>query len=159
MSDLKEAGNLLRRAEMDLKAVQGMGDSAVFTDEVFGGRVQETAEKLLKSWLAMHGVKYPRTHDLALLLRLLGEHREPAAKFEELVEYTAYITKFRYGVLPEPVAPLERDSSWGDSSGLAGCGTAWAGEGGERIAVQASKLTAEPGGACGQASHILLKAR
>ena len=31
MSDLKEAGNLLRRAEMDLKAVQGMGDVAVFT--------------------------------------------------------------------------------------------------------------------------------
>ena len=31
MSDLKEAGNLLRRAEMDLKAVQGMGDAAVFT--------------------------------------------------------------------------------------------------------------------------------
>ena len=110
MSDLKEAGNLLRRAEMDLKAVQGMGDVAVFTDEVFGGRVQETAEKLFKAWLAIHGVKYPRTHDLALLLRLLGEHREPAAKFEELVEYTAYITKFRYGVLPEPAAPLEREA-------------------------------------------------
>ena len=98
---------------MDLKAVLGMGDAAVFTDEVFGGRVQETAEKLLKSWLATHGVKYPRTHDLALLLRLLGEHREPAAKFEELVEYTAYITKFRYGVLPEPAAPLEREAVGG----------------------------------------------
>lgn len=110
MRDLKEAGNLLRRAEMDLNAVLGMGDPAVFADEVFGGRVQETAEKLLKSWLALCGEKYPRTHDLALLLRLLGEQREPVAEFEELVGYTAYVTKFRYGVLPGPAAPLEREA-------------------------------------------------
>ncbi len=110
MSDLKEAENLLQRAEMDLKAVLGMGDPAVFADEVFGGRVQETAEKLLKSWLALCGEKYPRTHDLALLLRLLGEQREPVAEFEELVGYTAYVTKFRYGVSPHPVASLEREA-------------------------------------------------
>ena len=78
MSDLKEAANLLRRAEMDLNAAPGMGDPVAFADEAFGGRVQQTAEKSLKSWLALHGVKYPRTHDLALLSRLLGEQRAPA---------------------------------------------------------------------------------
>ena len=112
MSGHKEARSLLQRAEMDLKAVLGMGDAAVFTDEVFGGRVQETAEKLLKAWLAIHEVKYPRTHDLALLLRLLDEQQAPAAEFAELVEYTPYITRFRYGFMPTSIAPPERETAW-----------------------------------------------
>ena len=112
MSDLKEARNLPQRAEMDLKTVLGMGDVTVFTDEVFGGRVQETAEKLLKSWLALHEVKYPRTHDLALLLRLLDEQQAPAAEFAKLVEYTPYITEFRYGFMSDSTTPPEREMAW-----------------------------------------------
>ena len=135
---------------MGLKAVLGMGDAAVFTDEVFGGRVQETAEKLLKSWLATHGVKYPRTHDLALSLRLLGEHREPAAKFEELVEYTAYITKFRYGVLPEPAAPLEREAVGGMLQALRDAVRRGLEKAESEPPPKPPKLTAEPGGARGR---------
>ena len=112
MSDHKEARSLLQRAEMDLTAVLGMGDVTVFTDEVFGGRVQETAEKLLKSWLALHEVKYPRTHDLALLLRLLDEQQAPAAEFAKLVEYTPYITEFRYGFMSDSTTPPEREMAW-----------------------------------------------
>lgn len=74
MSDSKQARVLLEAARRDLRALEGMRDSAVFADEIFGFHAQQAAEKLLKAWLAIEGVLYPRTHDLDHLLRLLEQH-------------------------------------------------------------------------------------
>ena len=52
MSDPKQARVLLEAAERDVSALRGMGDAAVFADEVLGFHAQQAAEKLLKAWLA-----------------------------------------------------------------------------------------------------------
>ena len=71
MSDPKQARVLLEAAERDASALRGMGDAAVFADEVFGFHAQQAAEKLFKAWLALLGETYPMTHDLSELLELL----------------------------------------------------------------------------------------
>ncbi len=39
MSDLEQAQELFRAAERDISALRGMGDAAVFADEIFGFHV------------------------------------------------------------------------------------------------------------------------
>ena len=46
MSDPKQARVLLEAAERDISALRGMGDAAVFADEIFGFHAQQAAEKL-----------------------------------------------------------------------------------------------------------------
>ena len=60
MSDPKQARVLLEAAERDVSALRGMGDAAVFADEVFGFHAQQAAEKLLKAWLASPSHGWPR---------------------------------------------------------------------------------------------------
>ena len=49
MKDLEQAQILLTVAQRDLSAFAGMGDVAVFADEIFGFLVQQAAEKLFKA--------------------------------------------------------------------------------------------------------------
>jgi len=44
MSDPKQARILLEAAERDVSALRGMGDAAVFADEIFGFHVQQAAQ-------------------------------------------------------------------------------------------------------------------
>jgi len=48
MSDPKQARILLEAAERDVSALRGMGDAAVFADEIFGFHVQQAAEKTVQ---------------------------------------------------------------------------------------------------------------
>ena len=75
MSDPKQARVLLEAAERDVSALRGMGDAAVFADEIFGFHAQQAAEKLFKAWLALLGETYPMTHDLTELLEILTTPR------------------------------------------------------------------------------------
>ncbi len=59
MSDLEQALELADAAERDISALHGMGDAAIFADEIFGFHVQQAAEKLFKAWLASQGEIYP----------------------------------------------------------------------------------------------------
>ena len=111
MSDLKQARALLEAAERDYSALRGMGDAAVFADEVFGFHAEQAVEKLLKALLALLGQTYPATHDLARLVDMLKEHDAEAARFDELVEYTPYAVQFRYGAGDPGAIPLDRDTA------------------------------------------------
>jgi HEPN domain-containing protein len=62
MSDIKQAGAMLRMANRDLTALRGMGDASVFADEIFGFHAQQTVEKSLKAWMCALGLNYPFTH-------------------------------------------------------------------------------------------------
>ena len=73
MSDHEHARLMLRMAEKDHTALQGMLDTQIFADEVFDFHAQQTAEKALKAWLSLIGVDYPRIHDLEELLALLAQ--------------------------------------------------------------------------------------
>lgn len=69
MSDTRQARELAKAAERDISALHGMGNAAVFSDEIFGFHAQQAVEKLFKAWLALLGDSYPRIHDLADQLR------------------------------------------------------------------------------------------
>lgn len=60
-------------AERDYRALCGMDDVVVFSDEIFGFHVQQAVEKALKAWLSHLGVSYPKRHDLDELAALLED--------------------------------------------------------------------------------------
>lgn len=108
MNDPKQARTLLEAAERDVSALRGMGDTAVFADEIFGFHVQQAAEKLFKAWLALLGSVYPMTHNLIELLELLKAREEDAARFDGLIDYTPYAVQLRYGARDAQVEALDR---------------------------------------------------
>lgn len=111
MSDPKQARVLLKAAERDVSALRGMGDAAVFADEVFGFHAQQAAEKLFKAWLASLGEIYPLSHDLAVLLDLLNACGMDVARFDELVDYTRYAVRLRYAAADPGAEPLDRETA------------------------------------------------
>ena len=118
MSDPKQARVLLEAAERDVSALRGMGDAAVFADEIFGFHVQQAAEKLFKAWLALLGETYPMTHDLTELLEMLTSPEPDAARFDVLIDYTPYAVQFRYGASDAGTAPLDRGEALGQAEAL-----------------------------------------
>ena len=120
MSDPKQARVLLEAAERDVSALRGMGDVAVFADEIFGFHAQQAAEKLFKAWLALLGETYPLTHDLSELLELLETRESEAARFDGLIDYTPYAVQFRYGADDAEAGSLDRDEVLGQAEALLG---------------------------------------
>ena len=118
MSDPKQARVLLEAAERDASALRGMGDAAVFADEVFGFHAQQAAEKLFKAWLALLGETYPMTHDLSELLELLTTRESDAARFDGLIDYTPYAVQFRYGADDAEAGSLDRSEALGQAEAL-----------------------------------------
>lgn len=96
MSDLKHARHLFAKAHKDFRALQGMSDTTVFSDEIFGFHAQQAIEKALKSWLAARSIVYPLKHDLSLLLKLLADSGADVSLFSRLDEYTDFAVDFRY---------------------------------------------------------------
>ena len=94
MSDPKYAQALLDVAEQDILTLQALLATEV-GDVVFGFHVQQAAEKSLKAWLALLGVKFPLTHDLGALLALLQE-RVDATAFLPLTAYTPFNAQYRH---------------------------------------------------------------
>ena len=76
MSDHETAQRVLAAAGRDLKAIGNMLDAEQFPDEIFGLLAQQAVEKSLKAWLASRDQAVPRTHNLRLLLVLLGQAGE-----------------------------------------------------------------------------------
>ena len=111
MSDTRQARELVEAAERDVSALRGMGNAAVFSDEIFGFHAQQAVEKLLKAWLALLGKIYPRIHDLTELLEMVKTRDPSAARFDALVEFTPYAVQFRYGVGDSGAALLDRDTA------------------------------------------------
>ena len=113
MSDVKEACALAVAAERDVVALRGMGDAAVFADEIFGFHVQQAAEKLLKAWLALLGETYPLSHDLAALLDMLAARGVDIARFDGLVDYTRFAVRLRYAGADPGAGTLDRGEALG----------------------------------------------
>ena len=118
MSDLKQARALLEAAERDVSALRGMGDVAVFADEIFGFHAQQAAEKLFKAWLALLGESYPLTHDLTELLEILTIREPDSARFDGLIDYTPYAVQFRYGADDAEAGSLDRGEALGQAEAL-----------------------------------------
>jgi HEPN domain-containing protein len=108
MCDREHAQQLLAMAKRDLKAASAMTDKNVFPDEIAGFLFQQTMEKALKAWLALLGVEYPKTHDISLLLKRLGELKQDVERYYSLVDLTSFAVQFRYEEYNEENDPLNR---------------------------------------------------
>jgi len=108
MSDRDEAVELLQIAERELRALKGMLDAEVFSDEVFGFLAQQSAEKALKAWLCTLGRTYPFSHDLVDLLSRLEDDGEKVAEFWALADLNPFAVELRYSALTFGDSPLDR---------------------------------------------------
>lgn len=109
MSDVKCAQALLEFAEQEINALRALLDAPGVGDGVFGFHVQQAAEKSLKAWLALVGVKFPLTDDLGRLTALLDE-KVDAGAFRPLSAYTPFAVQFRYQVV-EGDTPIDRQAA------------------------------------------------
>lgn len=91
------ARRLLAKARGDEAALERIAGAPDVPDEVIGFHAQQAVEKLLKAVLAHHGIDYPRTHDIAFLLRLTRENRIPEPPDERALRaLTPWAAEFRY---------------------------------------------------------------
>ncbi|MEJ2080491.1 MAG: HEPN domain-containing protein [Acidobacteriota bacterium] len=109
MEPHEEADRLLHSAENDFRALSGMTDPEVFTDEIFGFHAQQALEKSLKAWIALLGSEYPKTHDLSFLLSTLQRLGEEVEGFQDLIDFNPYAVQFRYEAYDEVGNPVDRN--------------------------------------------------
>ena len=72
---------LLRKARQDELVLERLLDDQEVDDDTLGFHAQQAVEKLLKAVLASRGVEYPRTHNLRVLVELLGKDSGPSGVF------------------------------------------------------------------------------
>lgn len=78
--------------------------------EVFGLLAQQAVEKLLKALIAAHGMSYPFTHDIKLLVATLeaaGEQLPPSPLTPD--EFTGYAVTARYDIGTPLSAPARTE--------------------------------------------------
>lgn len=109
MSDRKCARTLVQSAERDLRALRGMSDHEAFADEIAGFHAQQSAEKLLKAWLAIDGQMFPLTHNLGTLLDVLRDHEPDADRFRGLIALNPFAVQFRQEAITGDAEPLDRE--------------------------------------------------
>ena len=109
MRDIDHARLLLEMANKDLRALGGMLNEEVFSEEVFGFHAQQATEKATKAWLSALHVEYPITHDLVRLfetLRSTGKTTPP--EFLSLEDLTDFAVQYRYEPVGETGVPAGR---------------------------------------------------
>ena len=92
------AGILRRKAQGDLNAAVVLAKAdPPMDDETVGLHLQQAVEKAAKALLAEREIKYPFSHDISLLLRLLTDHGCPVpARFADLDMLTPFATQARH---------------------------------------------------------------
>ena len=108
MSDVKCARYLVSLAERDLRTFQSMKDIAQLGDEAAGFWAQQSAENLLKAWIACMGEIYALTHDLKTHLDQVEKRNSDASRFRDLEPLSPFADEFQYKFLPEDAEPLDR---------------------------------------------------
>jgi HEPN domain-containing protein len=91
-----EARRIFAMARKDFQALQAMGDSTSFADEIVGFHAQQAIEKALKAWISALGAEYPRTHDLGRLPHALEALDAGVGPFRGLAACSSFSVQFRY---------------------------------------------------------------
>jgi len=109
---LENARRLLAKAREDEYVLARLADDSSAPDWPLGFHAQQAVEKALKAVLAAHGVEYPLTHNLAMLVAKLDQHglgAPPGA--EELSRLTPFGVALRYDDVSEP-EEVNLDRAW-----------------------------------------------
>lgn len=84
----------VKKAEEDYKAAKILLGASEFPPSVVGFHAQQCTEKYLKAFLANHGKKFPRTHDL---VKLNSSCIEIDPDFENIVDSLHILNPFSVG--------------------------------------------------------------
>lgn len=104
---------LARKAAADETVLEKLLDDADVPDEALGFHAQQAVEKRIKSVLAMHGIEFERTHNIAYLLGLLAAHDLALpAGLDDVSALTPWAAGFRYDEALEESLDRERVSHW-----------------------------------------------
>lgn len=104
---------LLGKAAQDEAATRVLLDSRDVADEIVAFHAQQACEKALKAVLALHGVRYGRTHNLATLLDLLGDEGvDVPPDLSEVASLTPFGVMFRYEDFPSDTEPFDRSRAY-----------------------------------------------
>lgn len=103
-----EAKKWIDKAEHDLIAARHMVNLAEkgLTDIVCY-HCQQCAEKYLKALLVFHGINFPKTHDLRILLDSAQKHTSLKIEWTQLAPLNRYIIESRYPGDWEPISKEE----------------------------------------------------
>jgi HEPN domain-containing protein len=103
-------------AQADYNALRGMVNDALpspemfFSDEIFGFHAQQAPEKCLKAWVVGLGRRYPRTHDLMVLIDELAEAGEDTSSLDSLVDLNSFAVEYRYQSIDPGEDELDRNA-------------------------------------------------
>lgn len=102
---IREAGEWLARAELDLR----LADRALKVPAALAGgaayHAQQAAEKALKAFLAAHDEPFPLTHNLTIILPLCEVLEADFGRFASAARsLTPYATQFRHLKPAKPTA-------------------------------------------------------
>lgn len=118
----------LNRARSDLALARGTGEGVYLEDLCY--HAQQAAEKAVKGVLLKQNVRFPYTHDIAALLKLIRDSRlDVPAEVREAEVLSAYAVAGRYPGVVETVTPGDHE----EAVRLAETVLAWA----ERLVAEA----------------------
>lgn len=100
----------LQKSSEDLRTAKLLASQS--TDEFFGPAVfhaQQAAEKAIKGFLACQKIRFPKTHDLSILIQIVATADSELAKaLEPSVILTRFAVAYRYPEEVDPPEPLNR---------------------------------------------------
>ena len=112
-SEAPKAGSAqdwLRHARSDL-ALARMRKTKRLLYEHLCFHAQQAAEKAVKAVLVHHGIRVPRSHDMAYLLTMLPDGVSVSTSLLELPILTKYAVQQRYPGEGPPLTPKHRSSA------------------------------------------------
>ena len=105
----REVQQWLIKSEHDLQAAQLLFDTQASLLDVVVYHCQQSVEKALKGYLSFQDVRFPKTHNLSVLLVSCISFNQSFSSFYEIAEtLTPYATEFRY---PSDVIEPEREEA------------------------------------------------
>lgn len=108
-ADKKHAAMMFGLAKDDFRTLEATRDLADVSTPIFGFHAEQAVEKALKAWLTTAGARYPKVHDIRLLLKLLTDAGQTVPEsFYSLVYLTGFAAQFRYEVDEELAPELDR---------------------------------------------------
>jgi len=112
MLEREFAEQLIQKSGQDEFILRKLIQDPGSPEEGIGFHAQQMVEKLLKAVLALHKIRFPRTHDLESLVKLIDQNNIKRPEIlHHLGDLTPYAVEFRYDVLPmTDENPLDR--SW-----------------------------------------------
>ena len=110
---LKQYEIFFKKAIVDLNSAKVIlasfekGDIELDIEVIFF-HLQQSAEKLLKTFLDFHQIKFPRTHDLQILVNPLEENEIKLDNSKELLPLSIYALEGRYAILHDDLEDVNK---------------------------------------------------